>query len=133
MTEFPCSWRLRANPVRPGYWLVRQRLGQRKWGPLLPAAIMLMHTTAAPGEIDNAMDRSPFYAAFVGDEPVSIWSLQQETHTFGERIYQTERVVDEAEYRFRVADAAWAREHAPDEPQAQPRKPIDLMQAKLPF
>lgn len=34
--------------------------------------------------------------------------------------------VSEAEYRFLVSHAAWAREHQPDHPKAQPRKPVDF-------
>lgn len=127
------AWVRHANAVRPGYWLVRARTGPRQWGPLVPAAIVVVRTEAEPDEPDNAMDRSPFFAAFVAGQPVSVWSLQQETHTFGERIYRTEQVIGRAEYEYRLADLRWAQEHAPDEPQAQPHKTLDLMQAKLPF
>ena len=129
MTEFPCSWRLHASPVRPGYWLVRERLGQRKWGPLLPAAITWVQTLAEPGEPTNKMQRSGFWAASVGDEPVSIWSLQQETHTFGDRIYRREREIDQSEFNYRIADLRWATEHAPHEAQTQPRLPFILATA----
>jgi hypothetical protein len=126
--------------INPGFWLVRERLprkrgevGRAQWGPLLPAAIMLMHTRAEPGETGNRMERSPFFAAFVGDEPVSIYELQQDNDHDIARIFQTERVIDEAEYNFRLADLRWAREHAPDEPQANPHTAINLMTAPLPF
>ena len=133
VASLPGAWVRQANPIRPGYWLVRARTGPRQWGALVPAAIMLVQTKAEPGEPENIMDRSPFVAAFVAGEPVSIYSLQQETHTFGERIYRTEKVIDRAEHDYRVADLRWAQEHAPDEPQAQPHKTLDLMQAPMPF
>jgi hypothetical protein len=41
--------------------------------------------------------------------------------------------ITEAEYAYLVAHAAWAREHQPDHPKAQPRKPIDFHTVKLPF
>jgi hypothetical protein len=94
-----------------------------KGGPRVPAAIYVVHTTAEPGEESNRMDRSPFIAAFVAGEPVAmddVWLHRGEPIT-------------EADYNFRVADMRWAQQHAPDEPQAQPRAKIDLMQAKLPF
>lgn len=40
--------------------------------------------------------------------------------------------VTEAEYRFLIAHAGWAREHAPDHPKADPRKPVDFSTI-LPF
>jgi hypothetical protein len=116
-----------------GYWLVRERLGFNKWGPPLPAAIMRVHTTVEPGQPTNRMERSPFLAAFVGGEPVSIYSLQQETHTYGNRIYRREREISESDYRFRLADLEWSKQHAPHEPQARPREALNLLQATLPF
>lgn len=111
-------WRRMDRP-QEGFWLVRQVKG----GPRVPAAIMVVHTTQEPGEPGNLMERSPFVAAFVAGEPVAVdvvWLHRGESIT-------------EADYNFRVADIEWAKEHAPDEPQAQPRRRIDLMQATLPF
>ncbi len=123
----PAEWHaIRSrSPVRqmgrptPGYWLMRLVSG----GPRVPTAIVIVHTTREPGEESNRMDRSPFIAAFIAGEPVAVdevWLRRGEQIT-------------EADYRFRVAEAAWCREFAPDEPIAQPRKRIDLMQARLPF
>jgi hypothetical protein len=107
------------NDPQPGYWLMRMVKG----GPRVPATICIVHTTREPGEESNLMDRSPFIAAFIAGDPVSIDDVW---HRRGEPI-------TESEYRFRVADLEYARRYAPDEPQAAPRKKIDLMQAKLPF
>ena len=67
--------------------------------------------------------RSPFLAAFVNDEPVDM-----------DRVWLTKgEPITEAEYAFRVADAKWAAEHAPNEPAAQPHKAVDLRQIPIPF
>lgn len=43
------------------------------------------------------------------------------------------RRITAEEHAYQIADLAWAKEHAPDEPKASPHKRIDLMQAQLPF
>ncbi len=129
----PRPWWLLAAPPRPGFWLVSARIGPRIWGPAVPAAVMRVHTEHEPGEPDNRMDRSPFWAAFVADEPTRIWSLQQATHTEGDRIYRTIREIDEAEYRFLVAETVWSRQYAPDEPAARPHDAVNLRQIPIPF
>lgn len=127
-------WVKIADPVRPGYWLARRRVGPRgSYGPLVPAAIILIQTDAEPERPDNFMERSPFYAGFFAGEPVSVWALQQATHATGEMIIRREREIDRAEYLYRLADLAWAKQHAPDEPAAQPHRAVNLMQARLPF
>ncbi len=42
------------------------------------------------------------------------------------RVWHYGRIIDEAEYTFMLARAAWARQHAPDDPSAKPDEPIDL-------
>ena len=109
----------RMDAPQPGFWLMRLTKG----GPRVPASIQIVHTVFEPGRAGNRMERSPFLAAFIAGEPVAIedvWLRRGET-------------VTKAEHDFRVADLCWARANAPDEPQASPRKRIDLMQAKLPF
>lgn len=110
--------RIMDRPV-PGYWLIRLARG----APLVPACIRLIHTTSEPGNPDNAMERSPFLAAFVSDEPVDM-----------DRVWLTRgEPIPKIEYLYKCADAAWAKEHAQDEPAANPRKPVDLLQSPLPF
>lgn len=41
--------------------------------------------------------------------------------------------VDEAEYRYLCEVHSWAREHAPDSPQANPMRRIDPLTAPTPF
>lgn len=47
-------------------------------------------------------------------------------HAGAFQIWLSGTAIDEAEYRFLVADAEWARAHAPGEPIAQPTKPVNL-------
>lgn len=47
--------------------------------------------------------------------------------------YCARRPITAAEYQYLVAHAGWAREHAPDHPKAQPRKPVDWLNSRLPF
>lgn len=127
-------WARRADPVRAGYWLARARVGPRgTFGPLCPAAIIVMHTKTEPGAPNNRMERSPFFAAFFAGEPIDIWSLRPATHTAGSRIIRLERAIDEAEYRYRCAELAWATRYAPHEPIANPHKALDHLQTPILF
>lgn len=103
-----------------GYWLVRLRKG----GPRVPAAIRWIHTTHEPGRPSNKMERSPFLAAFIMDDPVSLDEV-----VFARKI----ETISEEEYQYRVALGHWTAEHAPDEPLANPRRPIDLLKAPPPW
>lgn len=106
---------------QPGFWLIRTVKG----GPRVAACIKIVCTTAEPGQPDNDMHgtRSPFLAAFVLGEPVDL-----------DRVWLTRgEPITEHEHDFRVRDAAWVRQYRPSEPMAQPHKPIDLLQAPLPF
>lgn len=112
------GWRAIAPP-KIGYWLMRMV----KKGPEVPASIQWEQTTNEPGNPDNVMERSPILTARINGELVA-W----------DRVWDwAKREIDENEYRFRLADAAWARAHAPHEAIANPRKPVDLLQAPLPF
>jgi hypothetical protein len=41
--------------------------------------------------------------------------------------------IDQAEANYLMTRRAWAEQHAPDSPQADPRRRIDLLTAPLPF
>jgi len=126
-------WASRADPPRAGYWLVRVRVGPGKYGPLVPAAIVVEHTTAEPGEPTNPMDRSPFYAAYLAGEPVSVWTILQRAHTAPERLVRLEQEITAAEYKFRLADMAHAKEYRPGDPAGKPRDAVDWLNAPPPF
>lgn len=41
--------------------------------------------------------------------------------------------ITEAEYRFMMADSAWARQYAPTDPAATPAKPVNIREMPSPF
>ena len=95
-----------------GHWLIRLVRN----GPPVPACIRLVQTTAEPGEPTNRMERSPFLAAFINEEPVDI-----------DRVWLVRgHPIAAAEYRYRCAVTDWAIRHAPETPEATPTKRIDL-------
>lgn len=73
---------------QPGYWLVRLVRG----GPPVPAAIMRVQTTSDP-ETGEAMERSPFLAAFIAGEPADLDAVWHRRGT----------PIDRAEYERRLA------------------------------
>ena len=104
---------------REGFWLIKLV----KNGPEVAAAIILEHTTYEPGNALNRMDRSATLAAYIDGHPCHI----------DEVWLRRGRPIDEREYRFRIRDTAWLREHAPDDPGANPKTAIDSLTVKPPF
>lgn len=104
---------------QPGFWMVRLVKG----GPEVPAAIQWELTRHEPGNPTNRMERSPILTARIQGEivPVEMVWLRRG------------RPITEAEFRFQIADTEWAKTYAPAEPKANPKAPIDLLQAPLPF
>ena len=127
------SWMADVELPRPGYWLARVRLGPGHYGPLTPAAIERIETTHEPGCPDNPMERSPFLAAFLAGEPVSLWTLYQTNHTAPERFVRLETEISRSEYEYRLADLKHAKAWRPKDPTGQPKKPVDWLQAELPL
>lgn len=101
-----------------GHWLVRLVKG----GPLVPARIARVQTTHDP-VTGEPMDRSPHWHAEIAGEVVAVDDVW---HRRGQPI-------TEAEYRYRLADMAWAAEHAPTEPVARPRQRVDFATMPIPF
>jgi hypothetical protein len=123
--------RLRAGNPRyldqpaPGFWLMRLVKG----GPLVPACIQWIHTTHEPGEPENAMERSPFLAAFLAGKPVDLDRVST---------WAKEGTLDEPEYRFRLKEMVeWAMPgrdtYARKVAVARPYEKIDPMQCELPW
>lgn len=54
-------------------------------------------------------------------DPIAVWT------------YCAKNPIPEAEYRFLIAAARHAQAYEPEAPRANPRRPIDLMSAALPF
>ncbi len=102
--------------IEPGYWLVRWTLR----APEVPAMIALCDHE--PGDQTNKLDRAPYFIGAIAGEdcdPVDIYRCK------------TRRPIDEAEYRFRLAERAWAQEWAPEDVAAlHPKRPADLTKLK---
>lgn len=106
---------------QPGYWMLRLTRG----GPEVPAAIIRVDLSHEPGNPENQLDRWPLerLVAYIGGREVPI-----------ERVWERRgRAITKDEYSFQLADAAWARQHAPDEPKANPEQRIDLNAIKTIF
>lgn len=88
-------------------------------------------TFSAPPLVDGELlDRSPRPQALISAEITARAILQfgvgdvpVEVHGVTLRNIEP---ASESEWRFLVAHAEWAREHAPDHPKATPRKPVDF-------
>ena len=98
----------------PGWWMVRLVRG----GPEVPAAILRVEVADEPG--NPRQDRSSYLAAFIGGEPVALSDVWE----------RKGRTITEAEYKFQLADARWAKAHAPHEPKADPTRQIELSALK---
>lgn len=102
-----------------GHWVVRLVRG----GPAIPARIFWAQTTHEPGDPENRMERSRFLAAEIGGEVAEVDDVWLRRGT----------PITESEYRFRVAEMRWAKEHAPNEAVATPRQSVDFAAIPLPF
>lgn len=99
-----------ARPVAGHY---RRRLV--RGGPWVP--VRIWYGPPADPETGEELDRSPRWQAQVGDEirdGVEEWPSC------------CNNPIDAAEWRYLMAERDWCREFAPDEPAANPTKPIDL-------
>lgn len=83
---------------QPGWWMVK--LVRR--GPFVPARIWLDGDALRAEVIDEPVD------------PLEIW------HRRGVAI-------TESEFRFRVEEILWFREHRPNHPACHPRQAVDLL------
>ncbi len=73
---------------------------------------------------DSIQDRPAMLLGEVAGEEADAWSLWP--RVVGQQIAENE-------YRFMTADADWCRQNAPDEPQANPRRAVDLRTMAMPF
>lgn len=68
-------------------------------------------------ETFQAIDRWPHLEAEIDGRPADV-----------DRVWTSGRRIPIAEYLFLKADRAWAREYAPQSPEANPRRPVDINQ-----
>ncbi len=71
------------------------------------------------------LDRSPTWKAFRDGHVEDVFDCIIEFDPDGEPVVKGERIT-EAEYEYLLQDRAWARQHSPDAPEANPRKRVDL-------
>ena len=101
-----------------------RKMTEVKGGPWVPARIHRTCHCTIHGSDDNlpheqraTCDRSRPLLAEKNGRPVKdvyhVWHAREE--------------IDEAEYRFLVDDCEHARLHRPDDPKANPYKPLDFM------
>lgn len=93
-----------------------------KGGPLVPARIW--RSVATDPLTGEALDRSPILQAEINGKPIDPYELWPRV---------ADRRITEAEFKFMTADSEWCQRHAPNEPAANPGKPIDLRTAPIPF
>jgi len=83
-------------------------------------------TLSEPGEPENVLDRGgkPILAAEIAGRTVDV-----------ERVWEAvwEEELTEAQYNARMAEIAWLRKYAPNDPLANPWKPIRLSAVRMPF
>lgn len=104
-----------------GYWAVRLA----KNGAEVGARIYWLRcgdcgAALDPTTIANITEGRPELAAEIDGEPASVDDVW----------LRRGRVIDETEYRWLLEDARWCREHAPEEPRAQPRQAVDIRQLR---
>jgi len=112
----PYSIPLIAEFPQQGYY--KSRLVKR--GPLVPVRIWSCQLVDI--ETGDLMADEEFMATAGGksQDPYQIWS------------YCCDKPISEADYWHMVRDAAWCREHAPDDPAANPRQPVNMLTAPIP-
>ena len=102
-----------------GYFLLRLAKGAVE----VAASIQYERTEHEPDCVENVMDRPSVLTGRINGE-VCDWREIWHSRT---------KEITKAEHDFRVADSAWAKQHAPHEPTADPRKAIDLLTIRPPF
>ncbi len=102
---------VRIDKPEPGYFRMRLVKG----GPWVGAIIFRPCPIEMHPETFQAVDRWPHLQAEVDGKPAGV-----------DRVWTSGRRVPMAEYLFLRDDRAWAREYAPQSPEANPRQPVNL-------
>jgi hypothetical protein len=101
----------RIESPEPGFFKMRLARG----GPWVPAIIYQPCPIEFHPETFQAVDRVYHLKAEIDGRPVDL-----------SRIWGYGRRIPIAEYLFLRATSAWARDYAPQSPEANPRQPIDF-------
>lgn len=117
--------RRRVDQPQAGLYAVRMRKGA------VEVAARITYEPLRDPETGEKLDRSYYFAAEINGEPDP--DPQPEPNDRVWRVYEFGRRIERAEYDFLLADRAWAAEHAPELPEADPTKPIDLLKTPVPF
>lgn len=108
-----------ASRPQPGFYKIR--LVPK--GPFVAARIL--HQPGRDPIDGTPLDRSYWWTALIDGDAVAEPSIDpQEAGVF--RIWPVCWEVSEPEYDYLLANAQWAKAHAPHEPAANPRQSIDL-------
>lgn len=92
-----------------------------KGGPFVPARIWLVeHICPHTGDYMADTD----YRCEVNGQP---------RDAFDQWAWLCSHPISRADYRYMVADAAYARDHAPNDPKATPAAAVDFLTATIPF
>lgn len=124
MTAFEQGPTLANRDLRPGFFTVRMVRN----GPLCGALVYMPCPWVQP-DIDIhpdlwclPQDRSRPLVAIIAGKPVDLL-----------RVWTYGRLVSADEYAYRMAVLEWSRREAPDSPEANPDKAVDLRSAPPPF
>lgn len=109
------------NRIRVLHYAVQQAKGAVRIG------LCLEWSSGRDPDTGELLDRSWRWRAWLNGESLPLEDIhavimiagQDEPYVKGERI-------DELEYERLVQDRKWARDHAPNDPAANPRKAVDL-------
>ena len=122
---FPGGWfilpdftRCRPQP-EPGYWAVR--LGGKNTPEVGAAIIRRLHRPPDPASPTNVQGECNVLEGYLNGRLTLLAVVWLRT-------FQG-RPIDESEYRFLVADRAWARAYRPRLPEANPYERVDLRTA----
>jgi len=91
-----------------------------------------------PPVIDGEeLDRSPRWQVTIGAETTSravlMLAADEIPVEVEDVLLRSVEAVTEAEWQYLVAHQAWATEHAPNHPKAEPRRAVDFNTIPLPF
>jgi hypothetical protein len=104
---------------RPGFWKIRLVRG----GPHVPAKIW-----------DEA-ERDPETGELLEDEKLRcvVNGIERDPEQWAERLNCYGIAIDEDEYQYMSRVSDWAKEWAPDAPEASPTQPIDPLKTRPVF